>query len=254
MQIWTVANHKGGVGKTTTALTLAGLLAEKGKRVLLVDLDPQGSSSSYFGFDPDFQENSSHLLFQNPNSNSKNIKSLVIKTKFEHLSLLPASTSMASLERNTIGKNGMGLIIKNSLNFVVDSVDNVLIDSPPVLGVLMINAIVACDKLIIPVQTEYLALKGLERMMHTLTMLQRSNSEEIKFYIVPTMYDQRTNASVSSLRDLRINYENYIWPGKIGIDTSFRDASKAGIPPSSYSPLGRGVTSYRSLLNWLLEM
>jgi len=130
--------------------------------------------------------------------------------------------------------------------------DYVLIDTPPILGVLLINALAACHELIMPVQTEYLAIKGLERMMRTLQMVVRSQKRAFEYTVVPTMFDRRTNASVDSLRVLRNTYEGDIWPSAIGVDTKFRDASKAGMPPNNYDPSARGVKSYKSLLKYLL--
>lgn len=252
MEIWTVANQKGGVGKTTTTVSLAGLAAEQGQRVLLVDLDPHGSLTSYFGQDPDTIANSVFTLFQNPNQISvETTAQLLLPTRFANLVLLPSSTALATLERRVIGKGGMGLVITRTLANLADDFDLVIIDSPPVLGVLLINALAACDRLIIPVQTEFLALKGLERMIHTLNMLEHSQKKHMNYVIVPTMYDKRTQASVSSLSEIRHRYGGDTWPGKIPVDTQFRNASKQGLPPNLFDAASRGVTAYNSLLGWL---
>ena len=252
MQVWTVANQKGGVGKTTTTVCLGGLAAEQGRRVLLIDMDPHGSLTSYFGQDPDLTESSTFTLFQNPkNISVELVGQLLIHTQFQNLCILPASTALATLERQAIGKDGLGLVISKALAQLWDDFDLAIIDCPPQLGVLMINALAACQRLIIPVQTEFLALKGLERMLHTLHMLRRSRPSELPYTIVPTLYDRRTQASVTSLRALRNGYGEEVWPGKIPVDTKFRDASKAGIPPHLFSPHCRGVTAYLSLLNQL---
>ncbi len=253
MQIWTIANQKGGVGKTTS-VALGGLAVERGLRVLLVDIDPHGSMSSYFKYDPDRLERSSFTLFKERKSlTTELVKSLIGPTSVKNLDILPASTLLATLERQAIGQDGMGLVLNRALAYVYDDYDLVVIDSPPLLGVLMINALAACQLLIIPVQTEFLAIKGLERMIHTLDMLGRSRKKPLVFSIVPTMFDRRTQASVSSLRHLRNEYSVPLWPGKIPVDTKFRDASKAGVPPHLYDPDSRGVDAYRSLLKWLLS-
>src|SRR5690606_12106928 len=108
-------------------------------------------------------------------------------------------------------------------------------------------ALACCQELIIPVQTEFLALKGLERILHTIKMMNRSRNQDLSYLIVPTMFDRRTHASVTSLRTIRNSYGQDVWPGKIPIDTHFRDASKAGVPPHIFDPSGRGVASYQSL-------
>lgn len=252
MQIWTVANQKGGVGKTTTTVALGGLAAEAGMRVLLLDLDPHGSLSSYFRQNPDGSEASTFTLFQQRKALSSNlVGQLIVNTPFANLSLIPAATGLATLERQAISNDGMGLVISKSLASVWDDFDLAILDCPPQLGVLMINALAACQHLLIPVQTEFLALKGLERMLQTLTMMSRSRGKELPFTIIPTMFDRRTQASVGTLRALRNNYGDHVWAGKIPIDTKFRDASKVGVPPHLFSPSSRGVDAYSSLLQRL---
>lgn len=252
MYIWTVANQKGGVGKTTTTVALGGLAAQAGLRVLLLDLDPHGSLSSYFRQNPDTAEASTFTLFQQRKQLSANlVGQLIVNTPFANLSILPAATGLATLERQAIGNDGMGLVIAKSLASVWDDFDLAILDCPPQLGVLMINALAACQQLLIPVQTEFLALKGLERMLHTLNMMSRSRGKTLPFTIIPTMFDRRTQASVGSLRAMRNTYNEQVWAGKIPIDTKFRDASKAGVPPHLYSSDSRGVEAYRSLLQLL---
>jgi chromosome partitioning protein len=252
LQIWTVANQKGGVGKTTTAVSLGGLAAAKGARVLLVDLDPHGSLTSYFGQNPDELSNSVFTLFQNPKKNCiETIAQLLLPTQSDKIVLLPASTALATLERRAVGQDGMGLVITKALAELEEDFDLAIIDCPPVLGVLLINGLAACQRLIIPVQTEFLALKGLERMIHTLRMLEQSKKKPLEYVIVPTMFDKRTNASVSTLREIRHRYGMDTWPGKIPVDTQFRNASKAGATPNEYLEESHGVTAYGSLLNWL---
>lgn len=254
MEIWTVANQKGGVGKTTTAVTLAGLLAGQGKRVLLVDLDPHGSLSAYLGRNPDTQLKSAYTLFEKKAElNAELVQQLLLPTPLARVQLLPAATALATLERQAIGRDGMGLVLARALKFVNDKVDIAIIDSPPLLGILLVNAMAACERLIIPVQTEYLALKGLERMTHTLTMLQRSRNSPLDFVILPTLYDRRTQASVTSLRYLRNHYGDRVFPGRIPVDTKFRDASRAGQFPHEFAPDSHGVAAYQQCLKWLLD-
>lgn len=254
VQVWTIANQKGGVGKTTTSITLAGLAAEQGKRVLLIDLDPQGSLTCYFGGNPDSVPISVFTLFQDKSVIClESILQLLLPTGYDGISLLPASTALATLERLAVGKGGLGLVVTNTIAQVKDEFDLVIIDSPPVLGVLLINALAACDRLIIPVQTEHLALKGLERMVHTLRMLDHSQKRSLEYVIVPTMFDQRTQASVLALKTIRHRYGSDTWTSKIPIDTRLRDASRAGVPPHLYTPNSQGVLAYRGLYRHLLH-
>ena len=255
MRIWAVANQKGGVGKTTTVVALGGLLAEQGQRVLLVDLDPHGSLTSYFGQDPDGLAHSVFDLFQHQGRIPRDLPAqLVQDTAHRNVHLMPASSAMATLERRMVGVEGMGLIISRALATLWDDYDYVLIDNSPSLGVLMINAIAAAQHLLIPVQTEFLALKGLQRMLHTLEMVMKSQNTGLRYTIIPTMYDRRTQASVQSLNRLRQDYGNdQLWRFAVPIDTRFRDASQRGVVPSALDSESQGIRAYRRLLSDLVQ-
>ena len=252
VRVIAIANQKGGVGKTTTTVSLGGLIAETGKRVLLLDIDPHGSLSTYFGFDADQLALSSYTLFQERKQLSRDsVLRLIQATNYPLLDLMPSTTALATLERQAIGQDGMGLVLMRALALLSNDYDYVIIDTPPLLGVLMINALAACQYLLVPVQTEFLAMKGLERMVNTLTMMSRSRKKALPYSIVPLMFDRRTQASVTSLRSIRNNHSEHVWPGHIPIDTRFRDASKAGVPPHLFDATSRGVEAYRSLWHWL---
>ncbi len=255
MRIWTVANQKGGVGKTTTAVSLAGLLAQRGHSALMVDLDPQGSLTSYFKMDPDDMETSVYTLFQAKANKAPlpAFEELVRPTPFEGLHMIPASTALATLDRQLGAKEGMGLVISQTLAGLRDRFEYVFIDCPPVLGMLMVNALAACDHLVIPVQTEFLAMKGLERMLNTLNMIGKAKGVMPPYTIMPTMFDKRTRASIESLRALRDKYPNEAWNGVIPLDTKFREASAAGAPLCAHYPGTRGARGYEVLLEYLLD-
>jgi len=250
-----VANQKGGVGKTTTTLALAGLLADAGKRVLVVDLDPHGSMTSYFGYDPDTMEHSCYDLFQHSGFIPLSLPEKLLRdTSHENLKLLPASTALAVLERQSPGKGGLGLVITRTLGLLQDDFDFALIDSPPLLGVLMVNALAASEHLLIPVQTEFLALKGLERMVNTLKMINRSRKQTLPYSIVPTLFDRRTQASITALSMLKKQYPEMLWPAYIPVDTRLRDASRAGLVPSRFDKNSRAILAYRALLKHVLRV
>ena len=254
MNIWTIANQKGGVGKTTTTVALGGLLAAKGKRVLLVDTDPHASLTYYFGLDSELLELSAFDLFtESGEVTQEQVQQSICKTEFDGISVLPSSMALATLDRKLGARSGMGLVLKKALLKVKQDYDYVLIDVPPVLGVLMVNALAACRRILIPVQTESLALKGLERMMRTLTLIQRSQQRSHRFTIIPTMYDKRTRASLIAYEELRKTYPDTVWTGMIPVDTKFRDASSAKQPPHLHAPTARGVEAYSSLLNYLIQ-
>ncbi len=255
MNNWTVSNQKGGVGKTTTVVTLGGLLAQQGKRVLLLDLDPQGSMTSYFRLDPDSSEGSVYSLFEAHVSHTRVefLEALLHDTGVEGLSLLPASTAMATLDRQLGARDGMGLVIKQALARLEVRFDYVLMDCPPMLGVLMVNALAACQRLLIPVQTEFLALKGLERMLHTLRMITHSHGGVLPYTIIPTFFDRRTRASMDALRAMRDQHGEHLWSRVIPVDTRFREASRVGEPLCVHNPAARGNEAYASLLRCLQQ-
>ena len=254
MNVWAVANQKGGVAKTTTVVTLAGHLVSRGLRCLLVDLDPHGSLTSYFKYDPDELEKSAYNLFQMHRLTSVNeIRGLILGTEIDGIDFIPASVSMATLDRQLGTQEGKGLVIKKAVELLSHEYDYILIDCPPVLGVLMVNALAACTHVIVPVQTEFLALKGLERMHNTLNMIVKARDNHVSFTIVPVMFDRRTRASIDSLRLLRENYGGELWHGVIPVDTAFRTASQKGLPLSVMQPSSRGSVAYADLLAQLIN-
>jgi len=253
MKIWAVANQKGGVGKTTTAITLAGLLVGRGRRCLLVDTDPHGSLTAYFRFDPESIEPGVYQLFQSAPEQLHDLLDHAIRpTSVDGLSVLPASTAMATLDRQLGARAGMGRILAQVLATLDARFDHVLIDCPPTLGVLMVNALGACDRLIIPVQTEFLAIKGLERMQRTLAMVERARKEPLPYLVVPTLFDARTHAAREALEQLRSQYAAHLWNGVIPVDTQLREASRKGLPLSLLTRSARSVPAYVSLLDSLL--
>lgn len=248
MRVWAAANQKGGVGKTTTIVSLAGLLSSQGKRVLLIDLDPHGSLTAYFGFDPDTHEPSLYHLFQDP---PLPVKKIIVDTKIDSIKLIPAATAIATLDRQLGTQEGKGLVIRRALVSCFDDFDYCLIDCPPILGVLMVNALAAAEHLLIPVQTEFLAIKGLERMMRTLQMIMKSRKHPLAYTVVATMFDRRTRAAQDSLQVLRAQYADKLWDSVIPLDTQFREASTKGLPIAYVAPASRGAIAYAALLQSL---
>ncbi|MGC9403612.1 MULTISPECIES: ParA family protein [Vibrio] len=251
MIVWSVANQKGGVGKTTTTVTLAGLLSKQGHRVLLVDTDPHGSLTTYLGYDSDDVPASLFDLFQLKEYTTQTVTPLILKSDVEGIDIIPAHMSLATLDRVMGNRSGMGLILKRALLALREHYDYVLIDCPPILGVMMVNALAASDRILIPVQTEFLAMKGLERMVRTLDIMQKSRNKAFKVTIVPTMYDKRTNASLHTLNQLKKDYPDQVWNSAVPIDTKFRDASLRHLPVSHFAAGSRGVFAYKQLLLFL---
>jgi chromosome partitioning protein len=250
--VWTVANQKGGVGKTTTTIALAGILAERGQRVLLVDTDPHASLSYYFGIESEDLDLSVYELFTQVSSREQILQTLC-PTQYSNIDILPATMGLATLDRSLGAKGGMGLVLKKAVQKVADSYDYVLMDCPPVLGVLMVNALAAADRVVIPVQTEFLALKGLDRMIKTMEIMQIEQAVPFNYTIVPTMFDKRTKASILAFKSLQEDYTHTVWPGVVPVDTNLRNASFTQKVPSDYAANSRGTLAYKSLLNYLVK-
>lgn len=251
MIVWSIANQKGGVGKTTTTVSLAGLISERNKKVLLVDTDPHASLTTYLGYDSDNLPKSLFDLFQLKTIDRESVAPMILHTEYDGIDIIPAHMSLATLDRVMGTKGGMGLVLKRALKALEHDYDYVLIDCPPILGVMMVNALAASDRILIPVQTEFLAMKGLERMVRTLQIMQKSKQSPFQVTIVPTMYDKRTKASLQTLLDLKQRFPDQVWASAIPVDTKFRDASMKGMPPSYFSKNCRGVFAYKTLLNYL---
>ena len=253
MVVWTVANQKGGVGKTTTTIALGGLLAELGHRVLLIDTDPHASLSYYFGIESEDLELSVYDLFVQVSTKEQIMMSLC-PTSYDNIDIMPATMGLATLDRSLGSKGGMGLVLKKAIEKLQDEYDYVLIDCPPVLGVLMVNALAACQRIIVPSQTEFLALKGLDRMIRTMELMQVEQHKPFTYTIVPTMFDKRTKASLQAYLKMQELYGDAVWPGVIPIDTNFRNASVAQQVPSDFAANSRGTYAYRNLVDYLIKL
>ena len=260
MKIWTIANQKGGVGKTTSVAALAGILAEKGHRVLMLDCDPQASLTAYFGIDSEALDSSLYNWFLNRPTSYAEAKAPIIKIGCEKtrekqiIDLVPGCMSLATLDKRFSSKEGMGLTIGKSIQLLEKDYDFVLFDCAPVLGILLINALSACQNLLIPVQTEFLAIKGLERMVQTIKMVIKAQHHDIGYTIVPTMYDQRTNASLHALQSMKSTFKEHLWESVIPVDTKFRDASRLNKTPSSLYPNTHGVVAYEALTHMIVDI
>ena len=201
-KIISIANQKGGVGKTTTTINLSAALAEAGKKILVVDMDPQGNTSSGFNIEKNIEENTSYELLLDECTITEAIKKEVI----ENLDLIPSNVNLAAAEIELIGVDRKEFILRDALDFVRDDYDYIILDCPPSLNLLTVNAMVASDSVLVPIQCEYYALEGLSQLIHTINLVrERLNSRLGIEGIVFTMYDARTNLSAQVVENVKAN-------------------------------------------------
>jgi chromosome partitioning protein len=251
MQVWAIANQKGGVGKTTTTLLLGRLLAARGQRVLLADLDPHASLTRAFGVPAEPAPAGTLDLFESP---PKSVAEVSRATPIENLRLLPAQAGMATLERRSATAPGLGLALGQGLATAAADYDYALLDCPPTLGLLMVNALAAADQLVVPTQTEPLGVHGMEGMLKTATMIERSRKRVLPSRILPTLFDRRTRACTETLDLLREQHADRTWVQAVPLDTRLRDAAELTHGElSNEITQSRGYDAYQRALAWLLR-
>ena len=201
-RIIAIANQKGGVGKTTTAINLSACLAESGKKVLTIDTDPQGNTTSGLGVDKDELENTVYELMLDECT----IKESLVKTEFENLDLIPSNVNLAGAEIELLGINEKEYILKNAVDYIKDDYDFVIIDCPPSLNMLTVNALTTANTVLVPIQCEYYALEGLSQLLHTISLVKERLNENLQIEgVVFTMYDARTNLSLQVVENVKNN-------------------------------------------------
>ena len=237
-RIIAIANQKGGVGKTTTAINLASCLAEAGKKVLTIDLDPQGNMTSGLGVNKNELENTVSELMLDECS----IKESMVDTVVEGMKIIPSNVNLAGAEIELLGIEDKEYILKNAVDYVRDDYDFIIIDCPPSLNMLTINAMTTADSVLVPIQCEYYALEGLSQLIHTIDLVQQRLNPELHIDgIVFTMYDVRTNL------DTKI-YDTLI-PRNIRL----AEAPSHGLPINMYDTKSAGSESYRMLAKEVME-
>ena len=249
-RIIAVANQKGGVGKTTTSINLAACLAEKGKKVLAVDMDPQGNRTSGLGVDKDSVEKSIYELI----IGEVDIKEVINKEVLENLDIIPTSIDLSAAEIELIGVDDKEYILRNAIDQVKDQYDFVIIDCPPSLSMLTINAMTTADSVIVPIQCEYYALEGLSQLIHTVELVKdRLNSKLEIEGVVFTMYDARTNLSLQVVENVKDNLQQNIYKTIIPRNIRLAEAPSYGLPINKYDPKSTGAESYMRLADEVIE-
>ena len=243
-RIIAIANQKGGVGKSTTAINLSACLAEKGKKVLTIDMDPQGNTTSGLGVDKETLENTVYELILGEAS----VNNCIIELPIKNLSIIPSNVNLAGAEIELIGMEEKEYILKKAIDQIKDNYDFILIDCPPSLNLLTINAMTTAKSVLVPIQCEYYALEGLAQLMHTIELVHdRLNEDLVIEGVVFTMYDARTNPSLQVVENVKDNLQQMIYKTIIPRNVRLAEAPSHGLPINLYDSRSTGAESYRLL-------
>ena len=239
-----IANQKGGVGKTTTTINLSASLAAKGKKVLVVDTDPQGNTTSGFGVEKNDLDNTIYELILGECS----IQDCLISEVIPQVSLVPSNVNLSAAEIELIGVNKKEYILKNEVDYIKDNYDFIIIDCPPSLNMLTINALTTADTVLVPIQCEYYALEGLSQLIHTINLVKaRLNPKLDMEGVVFTMYDARTNLSMQVVENVKDNLSQYIYKTIIPRNVRLAEAPSYGMPINMYDAKSAGAEAYMLL-------
>lgn len=243
-RIIAVANQKGGVGKTTTAINLSSCLAEKGKKVLVIDMDPQGNTTSGLGVDKNELENTIYEMI----IGECQLEECLLENVFDNLSLIPANVNLSGAEIELMDIEGKEYIVRGQVYAIRDNYDFIIIDCPPSLSMLTVNAMTTADSVIVPIQCEYYALEGLSQLMHTITLVKKRLNPDLNMEgVVFTMYDARTNLSLQVVENVKNNLNQNIYKTIIPRNIRLAEAPSHGMPINLYDSKSAGSESYKLL-------
>lgn len=243
-RIIAVANQKGGVGKTTTTINLSACLAEQGQKVLVIDVDPQGNTTSGLGIDKNNTENTVYELMLGEAS----IDDCIYKSVMDDLDVIPSNVNLAGAEIDLIDIDDREYILKKIVNFLKEKYDFILLDCPPSLSMLTVNAMTAANTVLVPIQCEYYALEGLSQLIRTINLVKQKLNPELEIEgVVFTMYDARTNLSLQVVENVKANLKQTVYKTIIPRNIRLAEAPSHGLPINLYDPKSAGAESYRLL-------
>ncbi len=249
-RIIAIANQKGGVGKTTTAINLSACLAENGQKVLAIDMDPQGNMSSGLGLDKDDIDKTIYDMI----IGEAEIEEVIQRGTIENLDILPSNVDLSAVEIELIDVENKEFVVKNSVQKIRDQYDFIIIDCPPSLSLLTINSMTTADSVLVPIQCEYYALEGLSQLIHTVELVKdRLNSGLEIEGVVFTMFDARTNLSLQVVENVKDNLQQNIYKTIIPRNIRLAEAPSYGTPINQYDPRSAGAESYMRLAEEVID-
>ena len=249
-RIIAIANQKGGVGKTTTSIILSACIAAKGKKVLVIDIDPQGNTTSGYGIEKNELENTIYELILGDCS----IEDCILKEIFPNISILPSNVNLAAAEIELIGVEKKEYILKNEVDWVKDRYDFIIIDCPPSLSLLTVNAMTTADAVLVPIQCEYYALEGLSQLIHTINLVKERLNPSLDIDgVVFTMYDSRTNLSAQVVENVKSHLSQKVYGTLIPRNIRLAEAPSYGKPINMYDAKSAGSESYMSLADEVIR-
>jgi len=247
-----IFNQKGGVGKTTTNINLAACLALKGKKILIVDIDPQGNTTTGMGITKKGLENTSYELLVDSSVDPQRV---IMHTNVENLDIIPASVNLAGAEIEMVQVEGRERQLKKALDKVKAKYDYIFIDCPPSLGLLTINSLTAVDSVLIPIQCEFYALEGVSQLMSTIELVKKGFNPNLQIQgVILSMFDGRTNLSIQVVEEVKKYFKNKVYTTVIPRNVRLAEAPSYGMPITEYDPASRGAEAYREFAEEFLEL
>lgn len=246
-----IANHKGGVGKTITSVNLGACLAKEGKKVLIIDLDPQANTTIGLGFEP---EDISYTIFDCMDTSPKiSINKAIINSSLKNLWLIPSSIKFAGFEYELIKQHGQERILTQVIAKITNRFDYIIFDCPPSLGLLTINSLRASNEVIIPLQSHFFSLRAVEQFMETVELINKNLDHTLKIHILFTMVEVRTKLSQEVISEIKEHFKGLVFKTIIRKNISLSEATSYGVPIINYSPQSTGAKGYISLTKEVIK-